>query len=326
MPHTLLLADDSAAIHRVIELTFADEPVEVIAVDDGTSALARIEAQPPDIVLADVAMPGLDGYELCGRIKGTPRLAHIPVILLTGAFEPVDEAKAAIARCDAVLAKPFEPQLVIRRVLELLERRGTPAAVPRVPPPPPPPAPAGAPAPPTAARPPAAPPSPEPPPIPSPSLDDYFEQLDATLSALSPGALRPAPPDEPVVSSDHEEWPGSAGWPSTLETPDLGTTFASPEAVAGGKPLQESDGEGAEPPPAGPSMAEAFTALLDAERQHDRPRSGGTPIDDRLIDEIVNRVVRRLADDGVRQVVADIVSRVAERAVREEIARLKASL
>ena len=273
MPHTLLLADDSAAIHRVIELTFADEPIEVIAVDDGTAALARIEAEPPDIVLADVAMPGLDGYELCGRIKATPRLAHIPVVLLTGAFEPVDEAKAAIARCDAVLAKPFEPQLVIRRVLELLERRGTPAAVPRVPPPSPAPPP-----PPPAARPPAAPPLSEPEPIPSPSLDDYFEQLDATLSSLTTSRLRPAGPGEPVAASGDEAWPGSAGGPSTFEMPDLGTTFASPEAVAGGTPPEGGDGRlagGPEPPPAGPSMAEAFTALLDAERQHDQPRSGG---------------------------------------------------
>src|ERR1700688_3892885 len=122
MPRTLLLADDSVTIQRVIELTFADEDIDVVAVSDGDQAIARLDAMPPDIVLADVGMPGKSGYEVAAYVKQTPRLAHIPVVLLTGAFEPVDEAKAAAAGCDGVLAKPFEPQLVIGRVKELLAR------------------------------------------------------------------------------------------------------------------------------------------------------------------------------------------------------------
>src|SRR5438132_240870 len=121
---TLLLADDSLTIQRVIELTFADEDIEVIAVSNGDEAIARMEASPPDIVLADVGMPGQNGYEVAKYVKKTPRLSHIPVVLLTGAFEPVDEERAAEAGCDGVLAKPFEPQLVIGRVKELL--RGVP--------------------------------------------------------------------------------------------------------------------------------------------------------------------------------------------------------
>ena len=68
-------------------------------------------------------MPGRNGYEVAQHIKSTPRLAHIPVVLLTGAFEPIDQARAAAVGCDGVLAKPFEPQLVIGRVKELLARR-----------------------------------------------------------------------------------------------------------------------------------------------------------------------------------------------------------
>src|SRR3954463_4457887 len=120
MPQTLLLADDSVTIQRVIELTFADEDITVVAVSDGDQAIARIDAAPPDIVLADIGMPGRSGYEVAQHIKQSPRLAHIPVVLLTGAFEPVDQAKAAEAGCDGVLAKPCEPQLVIARVKELL--------------------------------------------------------------------------------------------------------------------------------------------------------------------------------------------------------------
>jgi CheY-like chemotaxis protein len=119
---TLLLADDSVTIQRVIELTFADEDIQVVAVSDGDEAIAILDKTPPDIVLADVGMPGRNGYEVARHVKDTPRLAHIPVVLLTGAFEPVDQAKAAAAGCDGVLAKPFEPQLVIGRVKELLAR------------------------------------------------------------------------------------------------------------------------------------------------------------------------------------------------------------
>ena len=120
MAHTILLADDSVTIQRVIELTFADEDVQVVAVSDGDQAIARLNQAPPDIVLADIGMPGKDGYEVARYIKQSPRLSHIPVVLLTGAFEPVDQARAAEVRCDGVLAKPFEPQLVIGRVKELL--------------------------------------------------------------------------------------------------------------------------------------------------------------------------------------------------------------
>jgi len=104
----------------VIELTFADENVQVIAVGDGQQAIDRVKADRPDIVLADIGMPERDGYEVAAFIKGDPRLAHIPVILLTGAFEPLDEERARKVGCDGVLVKPFEPQVVINRVRELL--------------------------------------------------------------------------------------------------------------------------------------------------------------------------------------------------------------
>ena len=123
MTHKLLLADDSVTIQRVIELTFADEDVQVIAVGDGKKAIASIQADRPDIVLADVGMPERDGYEVAAFIKGTAELAHIPVLLLTGAFEPIDETRARAVGCDGVLVKPFEPQMVISRVKDLLAGR-----------------------------------------------------------------------------------------------------------------------------------------------------------------------------------------------------------
>ena len=123
MPHKLLLADDSVTIQRVIELTFADEDVQVVAVGDGKKAIASIQSDRPDIVLADVGMPERDGYEVAAFIKGNPQFANIPVLLLTGAFEPIDETRARAVGCDGVLVKPFEPQMVINRVKDLLAGR-----------------------------------------------------------------------------------------------------------------------------------------------------------------------------------------------------------
>src|SRR5829696_9855312 len=103
MPHKLLLADDSVTIQRVIELTFADEDVQVVAVGNGQDAIDRVQRDRPDIVLADVGMPGRNGYEVAAFIKGNAATAHIPVVLLTGAFEPVDEGRARAVGCDGVL-------------------------------------------------------------------------------------------------------------------------------------------------------------------------------------------------------------------------------
>ena len=120
MPDTLLLADDSATIQRVIEMTFAGEDVRVVAVGDGREAIERIAADPPDIVLADTNMPEKDGYDVSAFVKSDRALSHIPVVLLTGAFDPVDGERAREVGCDAVLVKPFEPKAVLHRVRELL--------------------------------------------------------------------------------------------------------------------------------------------------------------------------------------------------------------
>ena len=125
MPHKLLLADDSVTIQRVIELTFAGEDVEVIAVGDGQKAIDRIGTDRPDIVLTDIGMPERNGYEVAEFVKTHPDLKHIPVVLLTGAFESVDEARVRAIGCDGWLVKPFEPQLVINRVRDLLQGRGS---------------------------------------------------------------------------------------------------------------------------------------------------------------------------------------------------------
>ena len=132
MSHTLLLADDSATIQRVVELAFANEDIDVVTVGDGARAIEAIARDEPDIVLADVSMPGKDGYEVASFVRSDPARARIPVVLLTGAFEPLDEARCGAIGRHEVLVKPFEPRQMIGRVRELLElpaASGAPDAV-----------------------------------------------------------------------------------------------------------------------------------------------------------------------------------------------------
>jgi CheY-like chemotaxis protein len=143
MGKKILLADDSITIQKVIELTFSDEDFEVVTVGNGRLAIERVLDVRPDIVLCDIIMPEKDGYEVCDFIKKTPTLAHVPVLLLTGAFEPFDQERAARVGCDGFLAKPFEPQTLIAKVKELLTQAtgrpvvAAPRAVPAAAPPPP---------------------------------------------------------------------------------------------------------------------------------------------------------------------------------------------
>jgi CheY-like chemotaxis protein len=104
----LLLADDSIAIQKVIDLTFTDEGMEVTTVGDGQDALEKLNQFTPDVVLADIYMPGVDGYELCKFIKENERFRGVPVMLLVGSFEPFDEAEAKRAGADDVVTKPFQ--------------------------------------------------------------------------------------------------------------------------------------------------------------------------------------------------------------------------
>jgi CheY-like chemotaxis protein len=104
----LLLADDSATIQKVVDLTFSDEGLEVITVSDGQQAIEKLEEVAPDIVLADIFMPGLNGYQVCEHIKRDERFRHIPVMLLVGSFEPFDEAEARRVGADDYLTKPFQ--------------------------------------------------------------------------------------------------------------------------------------------------------------------------------------------------------------------------
>ena len=274
MPQTLLLADDSVTIQRVIELTFADEDIDVVAVSDGDQAIARLDSVPPDIVLVDVGMPGKTGYEVAAYMKQSPRLSHIPVVLLTGAFEPVDAARAAGAGCDGVLAKPFEPQQVIGRVKELLGRPTRPigsldgvfggqsSTVPM--------ADSGA-----------------------KSIDDYFDQLDAAFSNLSG---RPAPAVEPAGAAQ-VDWFGLKPAASAQET------YTPP-------PLAPSSQPALPPPvleaPAAPSETKAAAPAVTDDLVEQVSRRVLEQLSDKVVRETVATIAERLIREEIERIKSSI--------------------
>ena len=190
---TLLVADDSATIRNFVELAFAAENITVVGVGNGDQAIDRIKSDLPDIVLADVDMPGKTGYEVVRYVRQTPRLAHIPIVLLTDASE-ADQAKAAEAGSDGVLGKPLDPQAVIARVKELMARpRRAQAPV------------AASPAPPVPPAPPPAPPAPPPEPavmktraVPAMSASAPPPPVAAAPGAPPPIEQRATPVPQPI--------------------------------------------------------------------------------------------------------------------------------
>src|SRR5258705_961961 len=120
MPKSLLLADDSVTIQKVVGISFANEDIEITTVDNGRDAVTKARAIRPDIILADVVMPGMSGYEVCETIKADPNLRHVPVLLLTGTFEAFDQARATAVGAAGHVAKPFEAQTLVDRVKQLL--------------------------------------------------------------------------------------------------------------------------------------------------------------------------------------------------------------
>jgi CheY-like chemotaxis protein len=127
----ILVADDNSNIQKMVGLALKDQGIEVVAVGNGEAAVRKISDIRPDLVLADVFMPVRNGYEVCKYVKDDPTLSHIPVILLVGAFDPLDEQEAQRVGADGVLKKPFvPPDPLISMVKSALIRAGVPLGPP----------------------------------------------------------------------------------------------------------------------------------------------------------------------------------------------------
>ncbi len=123
----ILVADDNSNIQKMVGLALKDQGIDVVAVGNGEAAVRKISDIKPDLVLADVFMPVRNGYEVCRYVKEDATLSHIPVILLVGAFDPLDEQEAQRVGADGVLKKPFvPPDPLISMVKSALTRAGIP--------------------------------------------------------------------------------------------------------------------------------------------------------------------------------------------------------
>ncbi len=109
----ILLADDSPHAQRMGERILRDEGHEVITVSDGKVAVLRLEDSKPDLIIADISMPEVTGFELCEYVK---RTGGVPVILTAGPVEPIDEAEVDRVRADGILRKPFEASVLLESI------------------------------------------------------------------------------------------------------------------------------------------------------------------------------------------------------------------
>lgn len=120
MRRTILLADDSPTIRRLVKQTFADADFDVIEFSHGEAAIKAFDEVRPSVVLADIYMPGQNGYQVCSFVRNHPELGKTPVVLLVGAFDAFDEESARQAGATANITKPFEPGALVDLVNSVL--------------------------------------------------------------------------------------------------------------------------------------------------------------------------------------------------------------
>jgi CheY-like chemotaxis protein len=126
----ILVADDSPIIQRKVQRILQDEGFEAETVSNGVAAVKKLSTLQPVLVLADVSLPGKDGYEVCEFVKTSPDLLHVPVLLVGSDLEPYDEQRGARVRADGILKKPFTHQELIVMVTKFTGASEAPASPP----------------------------------------------------------------------------------------------------------------------------------------------------------------------------------------------------
>jgi two-component system, cell cycle response regulator DivK len=120
MSKCILVVEDHADNRRIVRDLFTSAGYEIIEAVTGEEGVTMAETQHPDLILMDIQLPGLDGYETTRRIKANPELGHIPIIAVTSYALSGDDVKAFAAGCDAYIAKPFSPRALLAKVREYL--------------------------------------------------------------------------------------------------------------------------------------------------------------------------------------------------------------
>ena len=117
----ILLVDDSPTVRKIVKVTLTKIGYRVIMAEDGLEALAKIEDEKPDLILLDIIMPHLDGYQVCSLIKKNPHYKHVPVVMLSGKDGFFDKVRGRLAGSTDYITKPFQPHVVTETVEKYLK-------------------------------------------------------------------------------------------------------------------------------------------------------------------------------------------------------------
>ena len=118
----ILVVEDEESLLKLESILLSSKGYSVTGVMDGRSALEEVKANAPDLVILDIMLPEIDGFEVCRRIKEDPAISHIPVLILTAKKNTQDMARGQQVGCDAYITKPFKSAKVLDMVHELLNK------------------------------------------------------------------------------------------------------------------------------------------------------------------------------------------------------------
>jgi CheY-like chemotaxis protein len=307
MPKHILLVEDSVTMQKVVQIAFAKEDYQIVSTTSADEALARCKEQRPDIVLADTSLPGKSGYDLSQALRADPSMKDVPVLLLTGNFNPYDEARAQKSGIDAYIVKPFDTQSIIDKVNGLM--KGRPASAPSAAPAASAakPAPAATPAP-VAQVKPATPAQVQAPAV-KPAAAAQLPVTAADAAARStligvahqaqPVTSRPAPVASPVQSAPARPAAASSG-------PTQATTQASQDGASAPR-MEQQMPQMPRPSliPRAPVPAPVLAAL-------ERIASRGPEYE----------AIAKLSVEAIQQIVWEVVPELAEVMIRAEVERL----
>jgi CheY-like chemotaxis protein len=343
MPKTLLIADDSKTIQQAISMTFAGEDVKLVAASDGEAALQAAKQAKPDLILADVTMPKMSGYELCQKVRTDAALKDVPVLLLGGGT-PIDPAKAMAVGANGHMPKPFDSGKLIEHVKIIL---ANPKAKPVLAP-----ATNGLAKPAVAAPRPSAPPPPQPKPAVSPggaggTMVMARPPMPSNPAARPPTSNPPRPSAPPPVRPAPAAPPAAARPAPPISKPPVpGAPVARPPAPSISKPAPPTPAARPPPPPARPPVSAQPPALDDDE---------DIPLDEDVADEALapaptplrpvpssahkpalsvvpppgdggesqlREALSRASREVIEKIAWEVVPELAETIIREELERL----
>ncbi len=123
MGKKILVIEDDAIALRLIEYTLRKEGYEVLLAKDGREGISKARSEEPDLIILDIMLPGIDGFEVCYRLRSEPQTAHLPILMLSGKAQEIDKATGLKVGADDYVTKPVAPRELVIRVKAVLEKK-----------------------------------------------------------------------------------------------------------------------------------------------------------------------------------------------------------